>query len=341
VKTTTSRSTKKATKKAKAKKPKTKPAKKVTPTKPKVVKPKYKPPTTPDDLDIEYMPIDKIVIGWQARTKKNCGDIKAYARAIDKSTTEKFNGQLQMVVLNSKNVVVDKYPLLLALKELRRTHAWVVRLPHLDDPVAAAQAQLDEHDYFVPLRARDRYKLIDKMDSILKKQAKERQKLSQAKSGQKVGTQGGRQELPPSAGSSGKVDDQIGAATGESASTVRKRKKIGKAADADDLHDRLDAGESVNSVHADVQARQGKKDGAALAPEAKVEVEVQDQVQTPQPVKGLVAEAEDRLLWLEANIPNMQLDPESPETAEFVGLMAEVGGILTTKSRPVLKAFTA
>jgi ParB family chromosome partitioning protein len=220
---------------------------------------------------LELVAIDKIVIGKRARTKKHCGNIKAFSEAMAKLAIGGFNGQLQPIVLNSRYELIAGYRRLLALKKSGQTHVWAIRFKQLDDPLLALQAERDENVQREMMWSADLLKVIERMMKIERKQSADRQKATRATKGHKIGTQGDGKLPSRSAAEHGTTRDKVGAEVGKSGRTVDKAMKVNEAAKANpgrygDLAARLKANGKVDPVYKEMRTRKAADD-AALIPD--------------------------------------------------------------------------
>ena len=222
---------------------------------------------------VAVMPIDSITIG--NRFRKDLGDLSRLMESI------KEVGILHAIVVTSDGKLVSGQRRLEACKRLGYIEI-PVRIVNIENLI---QAEHDENEIRMNFSPAEALEISEMLKPIEAEKARERKRKA-AQMGGKTAGRGRRKQqdggnLPPS--SKGKTRDKVAAATGHSATSLRKVKEIKEAALKDPsrymrLFDKMEETRRIDSVYLELKRLQ-REDSAT-------EEEQAPQAQNKAPKKG-------------------------------------------------------
>jgi hypothetical protein len=213
-------------------------------------------------------------VEFSGRHRKDMGDLNALGLSIAEV------GLLQPIVVTKGRRLVGGdtsadgrtfrtvYRLVAGERRLRavvgldRTTIKAYVVSNLQDAAALLRAERDESTCRKEFTPSEAVAIGTELEKIEKAKAKDRQKETQAKPGQRVGTQGKEKFSTPDAG---RATDKVAEAVGMSRPTYEKAKKVVEAAREDpaafgDLPNRMDQTGKVHQAHQEMKRRQRRQE---------------------------------------------------------------------------------
>ena len=255
---------------------------------------------------VVQMPISDIVIA--GRFRKEFQNVDALANSMQRI------GQLQPVVLNTRNELIAGERRIRAALSLGWSHVSAVVLDNLDDAILALIAERDENTNREPLAPSEMVEIGKRLESLERPKAAERKAASQPKKGVKVGQQGEGNFPPPS--NKGKTVDKVGAALGISGKTYEKAKRVVEAAESQpdtfgDLPAKMDATGKVETVYRELKSR-------------KESTSATDDPLTNRPMKQWASAMSFALSMLNVRVADIKRLSKTPSSERKAGLIRVV-----------------
>jgi ParB-like chromosome segregation protein Spo0J len=242
-------------------------------------------------MPVQPVNVSDIKIGRRHRTDD--GDLTPLCESITGV------GLLHPIGLNSRMELVYGGRRLAAVKRLGWPTVPANVLTTLDDATAALIAERDENTCRKEMTASEVYALGKELEALERPKAAERKEASQAKAGEKVGSKGGDQFTPPSAG---KTRDKVGEALGMSGPQYQRVKAVVEQG-APELVKAVDAGDVSVSAAAEL---------LTLPPDEQAEVVQRGHGAVKAKVREKRAEKQQKAEARPPEAPAPQQQPKTP-----------------------------